>query len=69
METIVETLGTASSGAGTTLARTSRTPASAAPVTDLLRDPGGTRRAIAPTLAQIPLFATTDVAATGVGRK
>ena len=46
-----------------------RTPESATPVTDLLRDPGGTRRAIAPTLAQIPLAATPDVAATGVGRK
>ena len=32
-------------------------------------EPGGTRRAIAPTRAQIPLVATTDVAATGVGRK
>ena len=43
--------------------------ASAASMTDLLREPGGTRRAIAPTRAQIPLVATTDVAATGVGRK
>ncbi|CAN0077607.1 unnamed protein product, partial [Ascophyllum nodosum] len=36
---------------------------------DILRDPDGTRRAIAPTLAQIPLAATTDVAVTGVGRE
>ena len=32
-------------------ARTSRTPASAAPVADLLRDPGGTIRVIVPALA------------------
>ena len=69
VETIVEALVTTSGGAGTTFARTSRNPASAASVADLLRDPGGIRRAIDPTLAQIPLVATTDVAATGVGRK
>ncbi|CAM9253091.1 unnamed protein product [Ascophyllum nodosum] len=39
-KTIVETLVTTSSGAGTTLARTSRTPPIAAPMADLLRDPG-----------------------------
>ena len=65
----METLVTTSGGAGTSLARTSRTTASTAPMADILRDPGGTGRAIAPTLAQIPLAATTDVAATGVGRE
>ena len=44
-------------------------PASAAPMADLLRDPGRTRRATDPNVAQIPLVATIDVAATGVGRK
>ena len=50
-----------SGGAGTALARTSRTPASAAPVTDLLRDSGGMRRMIVPALAQIYLPETADV--------
>ena len=68
-ETVVETLVTTSGGTGTALARTSRTPASADPEMELLRDPGGMRKVTVPTLAPIPLVATTDVAATGVGNK
>ena len=45
-ETIVKTAGTTSGGEGTALTRTPGTPASAAAETDLLRDPGGTRRVI-----------------------
>ena len=67
VETIMETLVTTSGGAGTALARTSRTPASATSEMELLRDPGGMRRVVVPTLALIPLVATTDVTATGVG--
>ena len=40
VEKIVETLVTTSGGAEIALVRTSRTPASAGPVTDLLRDLG-----------------------------
>ena len=61
------TTGTTTTGAGAISA--GGTPESATLVTDLLRDPGGTRRVIASTLAQIPPAATTGVAATGVGRK
>ena len=53
-------------GADTALARTSRTLPSVAPVADLLRDPGGTRRLIVPVPAQISLAETADVAVTGV---
>ena len=61
------TTGATTTGAGVISA--GGAPESATLVTDLLRDPGGTRRVIAPTLAQIPPAATTTVAATGVGRK
>ena len=50
VEIIVKTPVTTAGGAGTALARTSSPPASAAPVADLLQDPGdedeanGTRR-------------------------
>ena len=66
---IVKTPVTTAGGAGTALAWTSRTPASAARVSDLLRDPGGTRRVIVPVLAQIPLAETADVAVTGVEKR
>ena len=69
VETIVKTAVTTSDGEGTALARTSGTPASAAPETDLLRDPGWTRRVIVSALAQISLAETADVAVTGVGKK
>ena len=69
VEILVKTPVTTAGGAGTALARTSRTPASSAPVTDLLRDPGGTRRPIVPVLAQISLAETADVAVTGVEKK
>ena len=62
---IVKTPVTTAGGAGA-LARTSRTPASAAPVADLLQDLGGTRRLIVPVVAQISLAETADVAVTGV---
>ena len=67
-ETIAKTVMTTSGGEGTALART---PASAAPVTDLLRDPGGKRRVIvpAPALAPITLAEKTDVAVTDVKDK
>ena len=67
VETNVETLVTTSGGAGTSLARTSRTPASATPVTDLLRDPRG-RRAIVLGVAQISFAETAGVAVTGVAK-
>ena len=68
METNVETPVTTSGGAGTAPVRTSRTPASAAPVTDLLLDPGRTRRVMVLALAQISLVEAADVAVTGVGK-
>ena len=60
---------TTAGGSGTALAWTSRTPACAARVADLLRDPGGTRRVIVLVLAQIPLAETADVAVTGVEKR
>ena len=66
---IVKTPATTAGGAGTALAWTSRTPASAARVADLLRDPGWTRRVIVPVLAQISLAETADVAVTGVEKR
>ena len=69
MKIIVKTPMTTAGGAGTAFARTSRTPASAAPVADLLRDPGGTRRVVVSILAHIPLAETADVAVTGVEKR
>ena len=59
-EKIVKTGVTTSGGESTASARTPETPASAAPVTNLLRDPGETRRVIVPALAPISLAETTD---------
>ena len=66
---ILKTPVTTAGGAGTALARSSRTPASAAPVADLLRYPGGKRRVIVPVLADIPLAETADVVVTGVEKR
>ena len=68
-ETIMKTPVTICGVEGTALVRTPGTPASAAPVNHLLRDPGGTRGEIVPALARISLAETTDVAVTGVGKK
>ena len=63
---IMKTPVTTAGGAGTALARTSRTPASATAVTDLLQDPGGTRRVMILALAQISPAEAADVAVTRV---
>ena len=68
-EIIVKTPVTTGGGEGKALARNPGTSASAAPATDLLRDPGETRRVTVPALAQISLAETTDVAVTGEGKK
>ena len=67
-ETIATTVVTTSGGEEKALARTPRTPASADPVTDLLRNLGGERRVIVPatTLAPSTLAETIDGAVTGV---
>ena len=67
-ETIAKTVVTTSGGEDTALARTPGTPASAAPVTDLLRDPGGEIKVIVPATALAPstLAETIDVVVTGV---
>ena len=64
-ETIAKTVVMTSGGEGTALARS---PASAAPVTDVLRDPGGKRRVIvqAPALAPITHAEKIDVAVIGL---
>ena len=66
---IVKTPVTTAGGAGTALARTSKAPATAVPVADLLRDPGGASRGIVPVLAQISLAEAADVAVTGVKKR
>ena len=65
-ETIVKTAVTTSDGESTALTRTPVTPASAAPVTNFLRSPGGKRGVIVPALASSRLVETTDVAVAGV---
>ena len=62
VKVIVNTSVTTAGGAGAALARTSRSPTGAAPMTDLRRDPGGSRRIIVPALAQICFAETADVA-------
>ena len=68
-ETIVKTAATTSDGESTALTRTPGTPASAAPVTNLLWSPGGKRGVIVPALALSRLVETTDVAVAGVEKK
>ena len=68
-ETIMKTAVTTRGGEDTALARTPGTPASVAPKTDLLRDPGGTRRVIVPATAQISPTERTDAAVIGIKAK
>ena len=65
---VANTVLTTSGGDSTALART---PGSAAPLTDHLRDPGGKRRVIspAPALAPVTLAEKTDLGVTGVEEK
>ena len=65
----MKTSVTTSGGEDTALARNPGTSASAAPVTDLLRGLGGTRRGIVPAQARISLTETTEVVVTGVEKK
>ena len=69
VKTIVKIEVATSAGEDRALARTLGTPANAASVTDLLWDPGGTRRVTVSALAQISLAKTTEVAVTGAGKK
>ena len=70
-ETVMKRAVTTSGGEDIAPGRTRRTPASAAPLPDLSRDPRGKRVVIVPVTALAPIFfsETTDVAVTDVKEK